>query len=168
MSVRISFVVLAVMLISACSENPLEVTISRCPAVAVLGDTGTLVEFAGDRQTNADVAFVSSIGRVTIDCQEGDSVESQISFRIDSERGPASSDAVLPVKYFVAVIKDNHQIITKDIYDVTLRFDSTGRAGSQEVIALTIPTIEQARRYNYEFIVGFQMTDEQAAYNVAR
>ena len=168
MSLRFALVAALATLVAACTSNPLEVVISRCPAIAVLGDTGTLVQFAGEGRTNQDVTSISTIGNLQIECQEGSSVESQISFRIDSSRGPAGTDSSLPLQYFVAVIKDNHQIITKEVYDVTQQFDGNGLARTSEVVALTIPTIEQARRYNYEFIVGFQMSDEQAAYNITR
>ena len=111
---------------------------------------------------------MASVGGLSIQCDEGSSVNSQISFTVSATRGPAATSDVLPLQYFVAVVKDNHQIITKEIYDVTLQFNREGGASSREVVSLSIPTIEQARRYNYEFVVGFQMTPEQAAYNLTR
>jgi len=163
----ITTLVLALTLV-ACNNNPLEVTISRCPAVAVVGDTGTLTRFNGEGRTADDVMFTATISDVEVSCSEGDSVSSAVSMYIAAESdGKIVNDSVT-LPYFVAVLKDNSEVVTKRIFDVTLRFDENGYAVSREVLSQFIPTIEQARRYNYEFLIGFQLSIDDVAFNMER
>jgi len=159
--------VLALTLV-ACNNNPLEVTISRCPAVAVVGDTGTLTRFNGEGRTADDVMFTATISDVEVSCSESDSVSSAVSLYIAAESDGKIVNDTVTLPYFVAVLKDNSEIVTKRIFDVTLRFDGNGYAVSHEVLSQYIPTIEQARRYNYEFLVGFQLSIDDVAFNMER
>ncbi len=163
----ITTLVLALTLV-ACNNNPLEVTISRCPAVAVVGDTGTLTRFNGDGRTADDVMFTATISDVEVSCSEGDSVSSAVSLYIAAESDGKIVNDTVTLPYFVAILKDNSEVVTKRIFDVTLRFDGNGYAVSREVLSQYIPTIEQARRYNYEFLIGFQLSIDDVAFNMER
>jgi len=168
MSVRFVFLSALLLMLAACARNPFEVTVSRCLAVAVVGDVGTLTKFRGDKQTTDDVAFTASIMDVESRCEEGTNVRSEVAFYIGAQSGPALANRTVTIPYFVAVLKDNSQIVSKKIFDVTLNFDDTGYAYSQQVVGQIIPTIEQARRYNYELLLGFQMNAQDAVYNMER
>ena len=159
--------VLASML-AACASNPLEVTISRCPAVAIVGDTGTLTRFSGEGRTDEDVLFTASISDVAVSCDEGDAVSSAIGFYISAQSEGRLVNDSITLPYFVAVLKDNSEIITKRVFDVTLRFDGNGYAVSREVLNQYIPSIDQARRYNYELLIGFQLDVNDVAFNMER
>lgn len=168
MSVRLFTLLSMLLFVAACNKNPFEVQVSRCFGVAVVGDLGTLTKFKGDGRTTKDVAYTASIMDVESSCEEAEDVRSQVSFYVGAQAGPALAGDSITVPYFVAVVKDNSQIITKRIYDVTLRFDSDGYARSHEVLSQLIPSIEQARRYNYELLVGFQIDPNTAVYNMQR
>ncbi|MBV1901417.1 MAG: hypothetical protein KUG56_07070 [Kordiimonadaceae bacterium] len=168
MSVRLVCLSTMLLFVAACNKNPFEVVVSRCLGVAVIGDLGTLVKFEGEGQTNNDIAFKASIMDLRSACEEGEDVKSQVSFSIGAQAGPALRGTEVTVPYFVAVVKDNSQIISKSSYDVTLRFNSEGIAVSEEVLLQQIPTIAQARRYNYEFLVGFQMDVDDIVFNMMR
>ncbi len=154
--------------LASCASNPLEVTISRCPAVAVVGDTGTLTRFNGDGRTDEDVIYTASISDIAVSCEEGESVTSAIGFYVSAHSDGRLVNQVITLPYFVAVMKDNSEIVTKRIYDVTLDFDQNGYAVSREVLNQLIPTIDQARRYNYELLIGFQLSPDDVAYNMER
>lgn len=168
MFTRFVFVSAMLLTLAACNKNPLEVTVSRCFGVAVVGDLGTLVKFEGEGRSTEDVAYTASIMDINGSCNEATDVRAQTSFTIGAQAGPALRGQDVNVEYFVAVVKDNSQIVSKKVYDVTLNFDQYGNAQSQEVISQYIPTIEQARRYNYELLVGFQMEAEDAVFNMVR
>jgi len=154
--------------VAACNKNPLEVTVSRCFGVAVVGDLGTFVKFQGEGRTTEDVAYTASIMGIKSSCEESTDVRAQTSFTIGVNAGPAFIGENVTLEYFVAVVKDNSQIISKKMYDVTLSFDQAGFAESKEIISQYIPTIDQARRYNYEVLVGFQMEADDAVFNMVR
>ncbi|GHF30048.1 hypothetical protein GCM10017044_26740 [Kordiimonas sediminis] len=168
MFARFAVLALLSLLVAACNKNPLEVIVSRCPAVAVVGDTGTLTRFSGEGRQPSDVAFTASIMNVNLSCTEGDSVRSNMTFQIGATAGDALSGDSVNVEYFVIVMKDTTQIITKTIETATLRFDSNGRAVVSQAFESVIPSIEQARRYNYEVLVGFQLTPDEVVYNMER
>lgn len=169
MSVRTVFLLGFVLLLAACgNRNPLEVTVSRCPAIAIVGDAGTVTRFDGEGRNVADMAFTASIMDARLTCEEADDVQSLVTFDIGAQRGDAFRGGPVALQYFVVVLKDNSQIVSKRVFDVSLSFDQNGAAYSREVISQHIPTIEQARRYNYEVLLGFQLTAQEAVYNMER
>lgn len=157
-----------VLLLAACNRNPLEVVVSRCPAVAVVGDIGTMTRFAGDGQSQDDVDFTAAITDVRSGCTEGNSVVGEMSFVIAAQAGPSLRNRVVTVPYFVAVLKDNNAIVSKKRFDARLEFGADGTASVTETLAQVIPTIEQARRYNYEVLLGFQLTPDEVVFNMRR
>lgn len=169
---KLHFALLAAfsMMTAACTSNPFEVTISNCPAMAVLGDVGTVTRFVGNGRDVADVAYTASISSAVQDCTEHkDGIDTTVEFDIVATSGEALTERSVTLQYFVIVMKDNSQLVTKKIYDVTLNFNaSTGTAVSHQVIQSNIPTYEQAKRYNYETLIGFQLTNDEAAYNIVR
>jgi len=168
MSVRFVFLSALVLMLAACNKNPFEVQVSRCLAVAVVGDVGTLTRFNGPGHTTGDVEFTASIMDADSRCEEGSDVRSEVTFYVGAQSGPALANRTVTLPYFVAVLKDNSQIISKKIFNVTLTFDDTGYAYSRQVVGQHIPTIEQARRYNYELLLGFQMDPQDVVYNMER
>ncbi len=169
MSARSIVLLGIVLLVAACgNRNPLEVTVSRCPAIAIVGDAGTITRFEGEGRNVADLAFTASIMDARLTCEEAEDVRSVVTFDIGAQQGEAFKGGPVDLQYFVVVLKDNSQIVSKRVFDVTLRFDGNGNSYSSEVIAQHIPTIEQARRYNYEVLLGFQLSAEEAVYNMER
>ncbi len=168
MSIRLILASALMLFVAACNRNPLEVTVSRCLAVAVVGDIGTLTKFSGSGRTTEDIEFTASIRDVRSSCEESNSIESEVKFAIGAHGGPALANSSVTIPYFAAVLKDNSQIITKRVYEVTLRFDENGNAVSNEVLTQFVPTIEQARRYNYELLIGFQLDARDAVFNIVR
>ncbi|WP_262695872.1 hypothetical protein [Kordiimonas aquimaris] len=168
MSARVVSLFILVFALSACASNPLEVTISRCPAVAIVGDAGTLTRFDGEDRNVENVLYTASISDVSVSCEEGDAVASAISFYVGAQSDGRVTNQTVTVPYFVVVLKDNSQIVTKRVYDVALNFDENGFADSLETLSQFIPTIEQARRYNYELLIGFQLDVNDVVYNMER
>jgi len=171
--VRIGTLLIAAsLLLAGCStnRNPLEVTAQRCPAFAVLGGTGSLTQFAGEGRETSDVFLEATIADLSLDCDQGDDVSSAISFNVVGARGPAmqgASEVTLP--FFVAVLRDNSVVVAKRIYETRLVFGPDDqRASTREDLYQYLPTIEQARRYNYEILVGFQLSQDELSYNVLR
>lgn len=168
MSVRFSLFALVSLALSACASNPLEVTISRCPAVAVVGDTGILTRFDGNGRNTENVLYTATISGGSVSCEEGDDVFSTVNFLVSAQSDGSMNGQTVTLPYFVAILKDNSQIVTKRIFDVQLQFDQDGYADSFETVHQLIPSIEQARRYNYEMLIGFQLEVDDVAYNMER
>lgn len=168
MSVRVISLVLMALSLAACASNPFEVVISRCPAVAIVGDAGTLTRFSGEGRSIDDVLYTASISDVTVKCEEGDDVASAINFYVGAQSDGKITNETVPISYFVVVLKDNSEIVTKRVFEVNLQFDENGFADSLETISQYIPTIDQARRYNYELLIGFQLDISDVVFNMER
>lgn len=170
---KLHFVLIAglALITGACAnQNPYEVTVSHCPALAVLGDAGTVTRFIGGGRDMQDVAYTATISSAVQNCTEhSDGINTIVEFDIVATRGAALTNREVTLQYFVAVMKDNSQLVSKKVFDVTLNFNaSTGTAASHQVIKSLIPTLEQSKRYDYETLLGFQITNDEAAYNIAR
>ncbi len=164
-----SFVFLLLCLgVAACNRNPLEVIVSRCPAVAVVGDAGVVTRFSGAGRDTDDVAYTATILDVRSSCVEGSSVVNMVDFQIGVNAGPANEAEDLTLDYFVVVLRDNNQIVSKSVYSTTVTFDRFGIGRARETIEQVIPTVEQARRYNYEILLGFQTDPADIVYNMQR
>jgi len=165
-------IAVAALALAACAgnRNPLKVEVERCPAAAVLGGTGTLTEFAGDGQATEDVVLEGSITNLNLECDQGEDVVSEVTLDIVGTRGPAMEGGTeFIVPYFVAVLRDNATVVTKEVYETRLVFGpDADRAESREVLRQRLPTIEQARRYDYEILVGFQLGKKELSYNLLR
>ena len=166
--------IVPLVLLAGCSseanKNPLEVTIERCPALAIVGGTGSLIRFRDKGRDADDVLYEATMTGTRLKCHQGDDVVSDVSFEIVVQRGPAlrgEADVALP--YFVAVLRDNSEIVAKDVYMARIHFAADAeRAGSRELIRQRLPTIDQARRYDYEILIGFQLNPEDVTYNLLR
>lgn len=167
-----SYLIAASLLLAGCASdrNPLEVTAQRCPALAVLGGTGSLTQFAGEGRETADVFLEATIADLALECDQSDDVTSSVAFNVVGTRGPAmqgASEVTLP--FFVAVLRDNSIVVAKRIYETRLVFGPEDqRASTREELRQYLPTIEQARRYNYEILVGFQLSQDELSYNLLR
>lgn len=155
-------------LIAACNRNPLEVIVSRCPAVAVVGDAGIVTRFEGRGRNTEDVAFTATILDVRSSCEEGASVVNVVDFQIGANAGPANEADRIALEYFVVVLRDNNQVVSKRVYPVELQFSDLGVARVRERVEQVIPTIEQVRRYDYEVLIGFQTDPEDIVFNMQR
>lgn len=168
-----ALVFVAVSVLAACSsrgKNPLKVVIERCPAPAVVEGVSTLTRFAGSEKTADARLFTASIEHLDLRCEQGAHVVSHLHFRIVATRGPALRGShTVEVPYFVALMRDNAEIVSKQIYRTRLVFsDGAQRAETIEEIRQTIPSIDQARRYHYELLVGFQLKSDELIFNVVR
>lgn len=163
---------LALLVLAGCNsnKNPLEVTIQRCPAVAVVGGTGSFTRFVGEEKNASDVAYEATISNLSLDCDQDRDVTSDVDFTITAVRGPALPESGdISMTWFVAVVRDNSEIIAKEIYETRLRFQpGQQRAISRETIRQTLPDIDLARRYDYEILVGFQLSSDDITYNLLR
>jgi len=173
LTVRLGILLIAAsLLLAGCAadRNPLQVTAQRCPAFAVLGGTGSLTQFAGEERETSDVFVEATIADLSLECDQGDDVVSSIAFNVVGTRGPAmQGESEVSLPFFVAVLRDNSVVVAKKIYETRLRFGPEDqRASTREDLRQYLPTIEQARRYNYEILVGFQLSQDELSYNLLR
>lgn len=180
--------------LSACqSSNPLLITRTSCPAVAVVKYANSYTQFAPGANYRANGLELSAqLSDVQVACREsktGDAV-STVSFEVSAGRASATGGSQVTVPYFIAVIEDGTTILSKQVYSAPLQFaDGSLHSQVRQSVSATTPFVplppepdrkkkrEQFQEFaedsrpkaaKYEILVGFQLTEEQAAYNVQR
>ncbi len=162
----------AILLIAGCSKgNPFEITRSNCPAVAIVSYTGTVTKFDGFDRNADDVVYNATITDLRVDCQEDEEtgIYQRVSFAIIASKGPAFAYQPIVLPYFSVLLRDNNLIAVKRIFQAELQFDNdSNRFVLRQTIIHKLPDIDTARRYDYELLVGFQLTPDEVAYNALR
>lgn len=145
------------------------ILVSNCPAVGVIDHLNTITRFNGQGQTNADVVFDASITNLEANCSEGSSVSTEISFSIRAKKGSAFEGQSHVLSYYVVVLRDSHMITHKKVYTTRINFKpGSDTAGVRETLVQTFNNFEEPRRYDYEVLVGFEVTPEELQFNVVR
>jgi len=164
---------LACLTLAACNNNPFEVVRMNCPAVAVVSNVGTFTHFVGEGRDTDDVAYNATISGVTSDCTQEPGTHMNMAFSVHVAKGPAfdrmGGGETVKVPYFVALMRDNHLITAKRIFEAEVRFvGDASRAGVREFFVQSFDDIEIARRYDYEVLIGFQLDAEDVTYTILR
>ncbi|MFS2318708.1 hypothetical protein RMQ97_12280 [Maricaulis sp. D1M11] len=141
-----------------------------CPTAFSLYDAHRVVEFEGEQVNYANVGFTGEILNVRSLCSYYDERPILISMELDMGfgRGPAADSNVHTYEYFVAVTRRDRGVITKESFPIQVRFDADeDRVFLTETIdAISIPRAnETISGGNFEILVGFELTEEQLAYN---
>ncbi len=180
-------------LMGCASSNPLLVTRTSCPAVALVKYANTLTSFQSSASTDqSDVLYTAQISNVSVNCGNGKgdaAAQTDVSFDIGIMRGntDASSQASLP--YFVTVIQDGTTILSKTTYAAQVDFTAkSGRAASRQSFNVSTPGVplpptakkkrgdsdllldseNASKAAKYEILIGFQLTDDQALFNISK
>lgn len=145
------------------------VLVSNCPAVGVIEHLNAITRFKGSGQTNQNVVFDAHISDLDVTCSEGGSVTTDISFSIRGKKGPAFEGQTPDIRYYVVIIRDNYLVTNKQVYTTRLNFrPGSDTASVRERLVQTFDNFEEPRRYDYEVLIGFEVSPEELAFNVVR
>ncbi len=155
--------------LAGCSSNPFEIVQINCPAVAIVSNTGTVTHFEGGERNVEDVAYNATISGVRSSCLQEGIIRFDVAFNVNAEKGPKFEGDSITLPYYVVLLRDNHLITAKQIYQTTLNFTPRSKhASTTETIVQTFDNLDIARRYDYELLIGFQLSAEDVAYNALR
>lgn len=140
-----------------------------CPRAFALYDAARIVEIKG-AESFANVGFTGEIGKIRSLCRYyGEQpIVADLEIDMDFGRGPAASGQEAVYEYFVAVTRKNVAVIHKEIFPIQVRFPAGSDRVSltEKIDKITIPRAgENTSGVNFEIMVGFQVTDEQRAFN---
>jgi len=133
-----------------------------CPSISILADAARLALVQSGK-----VDLKAEIVTPELDCSvAGSTARSNMSFMVKSAIAPEASVGARTVPYFVAVIS-NGQVIEKKIFELNLPFAGSDRqVFVKETIArIDIPIASGKQAEDYSVTIGFQLTEEQVAYN---
>lgn len=141
-----------------------------CPYVKVLYDAARYVEFKENREASANVAYSGEIQGISAGCQYKDSDPIKVTMEVLFElgKGPQATADTKTYRYWVAVTKRNDSVITKQYFDLPVKFaEGQDRIyATEEIGQITIPRATATTSgANFEILVGFDVTPQMAAFN---
>ena len=151
----------------ACSSDGAGDTTFLCPNVVVLAEASSIIL----QGSGTGASYTAHIAEATRECRlEGGTIFLDIKLWIKGERSDDTTMAELTLPYFVTSTERDRRVIQKLRYDRLLVFvkGASHAAGSESIANIQIPIEQGKDSWNYEIVVGFQLTREQLEYNRAR
>jgi len=143
-----------------------------CPNALALYDAHRYVELAGDEQIYENVGFTGEVLNVVSLCrytdQNASPIDMEMAVRLGFGRGPAAVGETRTYEMFVAVTRTDRVVIDRQVFPITVTFEpGEDRVEMvQEFNAISIPRATPTTSgTNFEVLVGFELTDEQLAFN---
>ncbi|WP_233356078.1 hypothetical protein [Henriciella aquimarina] len=140
-----------------------------CPPVAILYDASRIVELDGDSASYTDIAYTGEMTNVELFCRyvEDEPLRAEIELDFAFGKGPKGTSNQHTYNYWVAVTRRSSKVLAKQYFSVDANFAGGKVDGHQEVIQdIIIPRADSTiSGANFEVVVGFDLTEEQLAFN---
>lgn len=154
-------------------KKKLPVYDGTCPPVSIRPDLKNLVEFYNpEKPSDATRISEVTISNVQNTCRvEAQGIIMQIDITLQGRTGPKArmqptDKPSFAYPYFVAVTDEQGNIVSKEIFATTIAYGSKQNEITQtESIFQNMPVPDSASGQSFSVIVGFQLTDDQLAYN---
>ncbi len=143
-----------------------------CPQVAVVEDLKSLTQFEVPSAPTPGEK-ISSIAMTGLDTKctvTEKTVGVDISVRFDGYLGPQAAEwqsqsRSFAYPYFIAVTTPTGEILSKEVFAATIRYDAGETAiTQQEKTRQVIPLRADTKPGQYEILVGFQLTEDELNY----
>ena len=138
-----------------------------CPEVVTVDDAARMVKFTGTGRDLTDVLFEARVEGIEIGCvYDDDVVETQLNIELRAARGPADTERLARMRYFVAIATTDQEIVAREEFDTALPFEGNRtRIGKRELVEPRIPLAPDATGADYRVYVGFVLSPEELSYN---
>jgi len=146
-----------------------------CPKIEIVKDLGSLSDFTDDQRT----FYENMIAQIDIKKRQSSCELATSSATVDlallftgtlgpKARQQKSDKPFLTYPFFVAVTGPNGKIMAKEIFSVSMSFETgeTTRTHT-EYLRQIIPVRSKETAFQYQVLVGFQLSPEQLNYNRA-
>ncbi|MEZ6011778.1 MAG: hypothetical protein R3C08_07895 [Hyphomonas sp.] len=141
-----------------------------CPPVGSIYDASRVVVFnEGSEDVYTNIRYTGEITDVRTFCRYAGknplTAELEIDFAFG--KGPSAESNKHDYGYWVAVTRRNGKVLAKEYYTVSADFGGGKLAGAtQKIDRITIPRADETiAGSNFEILVGFDLTDEELAFN---
>lgn len=139
-----------------------------CPSGAIVKEAATKVVYRpGPGRDITDVLYEASLPHVSLRCKYDDTgVEVETAVTIVAARGPADSDRLADLTYFVAVLDPDRKVIGKREFRSRLQFPvNVDRGATVEELVQRIPVGKNISAEEFSVVFGFQLTREELEAN---
>ena len=163
---RVLFQILITCLGFGCASSSNEM--AYCPKVGVISDLDRVpkIEVAAS-QSKSNILFSSKIQRLRIKCTTNtDGITISIVFDLFSKLSRYDIPTVVDLRYLIAIVDPNDQILAKEVYKTTVSFmDGIQTARNTQEVEVFIPSAGKIDFRNHKVLVGFELTEVQLQYN---
>lgn len=123
---------LLLLVLAACQQNPLRVTRSPCPAAAIPYHVGQVTRFDPPQSRDADaIDFVAQIVELKPNCFESEAMlTTEVAFAVTAvRRAGQGGQAALPARevylpVFVSLVQGGNVLVAKQLTGVNVRFEA--------------------------------------------
>lgn len=140
-----------------------------CPEVALLDGVDRMTRFRdGEGRDLTDVEFEATMRGVSGTCDyESGGVDVLTRLEIEVRRGPAIGPGrSASFDFFVALLDPSETMIAKEVFHTEVPFEGNlGRVFDIEELEQVVPLPDVNRGPLYSVLIGFQLTEEELAYN---
>lgn len=142
-----------------------------CPRAFALYDAARIVEFRDGQQSFDSVGFTGQITKVRSLCRYvGDNpITGDVEISFELGRGPAAADQSEAIyQYWVAITRKNIAVIDKQTFPLQVTFPAGQDriAVTEDIKDFVISRVSDTTSgENFEIIVGFEVTEDQRAFN---
>lgn len=144
----------------------------NCPSVKVMDELRTMVEFQDPANPSDKTQIARAVMKnVAARCAVGDTLSVELDIMVDTTLGPKArvkktDKPNFAFPYFVAVISPQGSVVAKEIFAASLSFENGENDMSRtETITQHIPLAEDGTVPAYSILIGFQLSEEQLAFN---
>ena len=161
-----ALVALAIVVSSCQSKTRLQ----YCPGLSSVLDASVITQLKPGTGANAaNAIFTAKITNVDGSCsfdKKGKTADSSVDISFTASRPVAGGEAQYTIPYFVAVTQGT-RIVTREQRSITFSFPegATSVDFSDHISSVELVTDGTAKPYDYQVLVGFQLTKEQLDYN---
>lgn len=157
----------------ATQKSALLASAADCPQAAIVDDLKNLTQF----ETPSAPTPGTKISSITLSNMESKcslnekTVAVDMTLTFDGQIGPKAASwktesHSFAYPYFIAVTTPTGEILSKEVFAATIRYDADEVAITQkENIRQVIPLRENMSAAGYEILVGFQLTDDELNYS---
>lgn len=171
---RISILLSAMLLLGACGSSVRDALDTRqnagpCPPAGSLYTASRIVDLTGEDVTYSQIKYTGEITDVRLFCRYvgEDPVEAELELDFAFGKGPAATSDTNDYVYWIAVTRRNGKVLNKERFSVQADFNGGTVTGATEIIQdIIIPRADESvSAANFEIVVGFELTEEQATFN---
>lgn len=146
---------------------------AECPQVKALTDLSSIAQFVNAKTPSADKmiaeAKIENVGATCAVAPASVSVELSLDFL--GTLGPVgvkdmNGQANYTYPYFLTVVTPDGKILSKDVFALSMVYDKGGISlRKQDKLRQVIPLAAGQQANQYQILIGFQLSDDELAYN---
>jgi hypothetical protein len=139
-----------------------------CPFVKVLYDAGRYIEFEGGKEAAGSVVYSGEIQGLSSACEYKDDepIRVAVEMLFGLGKGPKANSDRKTYRYWVAVTTRNSAVISKEYFDLPVKFDGDRAMVTEKLEGIVIPRASiETSGANFEVLIGFDVTPQMAEFN---